>query len=402
MNFLPCNSRIPENRSQYFLSVKEIPDEIFTDLKCLNNLYFNPKYLEALEKSNKQIQFAYIVVYNGAAKAVGLCIIQIIDFLLDSFQDENTSLFEHIKCIGRKFRILPSGRPLKILTSGNTFVTGEHGMYICSEEDKKKVLKQFVMALFDFVEENQILKEEIDAFMIKDFLEESLLITNDLKQEGYYPFKVEPNMVMTLPESWNSFNDYLAAMKTKFRVKAKKALKQSAEIQIKDISLDQLDDLLPQMTELYKKVSGNAGFNLGEFNLETYKTLKENLKERYILKGYWLEEKLLGFMSGIINEGSLDAHFVGINYEVNRQYAVYQRMLYDYVDLGIQNKVKHINFGRTASEIKSSIGAVPQEMTIYLRHRKRLPNKLLRLFLNRIKPTEFQQKFPFKELNEEG
>ena len=71
-------------------------------------------------------------------------------------------------------------------------------------------------------------------------------------------------------------------------------------------------------------------------------------------------------------------------------------MLYDYVTIAIENKMDFINFGRTASEIKSSIGAVPQELTIYLRHKKNIPNKLFSLFLNKIKPTSFSQKFPFK------
>ena len=98
----------------------------------------------------------------------------------------------------------------------------------------------------------------------------------------------------------------------------------------------------------------------------------------------------------MINKNSLDAHFVGIDYEYNREYAVYQRMLYDYVTIGIEKKLDFINFGRTASEIKSSIGAIPQDLTIYLRHKKSIPNKLFRLFLNKIEPKSFNQKFPFK------
>ena len=71
-------------------------------------------------------------------------------------------------------------------------------------------------------------------------------------------------------------------------------------------------------------------------------------------------------------------------------------MLYDYINLAIQKGVKTINFGRTASEIKSSVGAIPQDLTIYVRHKRSIPNKLLSLFLKRIAPTPFHQKFPFK------
>ena len=73
-------------------------------------------------------------------------------------------------------------------------------------------------------------------------------------------------------------------------------------------------------------------------------------------------------------------------------------MLYDYIEIAISKKLKTINFGRTASEIKSSVGAFPQDLTMYLRHKKTITNKILKVFLQRVQPTPFQQKFPFKNI----
>ena len=101
-------------------------------------------------------------------------------------------------------------------------------------------------------------------------------------------------------------------------------------------------------------------------------------------------------MSGVINNDSLDAHFVGIDYNLNREFAIYQRMLYDYIKVAIDNNLKTLNFGRTASEIKSSVGAEPQDLTIYLRHKKSITNKIIKLFLRRVEPTPFRQNLPFK------
>jgi predicted N-acyltransferase len=204
-------------------------------------------------------------------------------------------------------------------------------------------------------------------------------------------------MKLQLQENWQTFDDYLAAMKTKFRVKARKAFKQSAAIRIEEVTLKNIEQKLPKMTTLYEKVASNAGFNLVDFNLETYKDLKEKLGENYILKTFWLDDEIVGFISGIINNSSLDAHFVGIDYQLNKSHAIYQRMLYTYIEIGIKKRLKTINFGRTASEIKSSVGAVPQNLTMYLRHKKTIKNRILKLFLQRVQPTAFQQKFPFKK-----
>ncbi|CAM1359418.1 Peptidogalycan biosysnthesis/recognition [Tenacibaculum sediminilitoris] len=333
-------------------------------------------------------------MFDEEKKAIAFATIQLVDFYLDSVQNDLQSVIDWIRCMGRNLHLLSPQKPFKILTCGNTFVSGEHGIFIKSNQDKKQVVKQLAKAIVAY--EKDISREAINVFMLKDFENESLFITDALHNVGYNSFNVEPSMVLVLNNDWHTFNDYLAALKTKYRVKARKALKQSADLRIEDVTIDSLEQLLPKMTLLYKKVSNKARFNLGDFNLETYTSLKENLKDDYVIKAYWLGDKLVGFLSGIINKNSLDAHFVGIDYTVNRTYAVYQRMLYDYILLGIDNKIEIINFGRTASEIKSSVGATPQDLTIYLRHKKSIPNRILSLFLNRIQPTEFRLIKPFK------
>ncbi len=389
---LSCKKRV--SNACYFSSVDDIAEEVWQELQCEGNLYFQPKYLAALEKGNPQIQFAYVLLLDDAKKAVALATIQVIDFHLDSVQNNLQSVVEWVRCMGRRLHLLSSQKPFKILTCGNTFVSGEHGIFIKSDQDKKQIVQQLAKAIVAF--EKDISEEPIDAFMLKDFVNESLFITDTLYDVSYNSFNVDPNMVLTLGDDWDTFDDYLAVLKTKFRVKARKAIKQSAHLRIEDVQIDEIAQLLPKMTLLYKTVSNKASFNLGDFNLETYKFLKENLKENYFIRAYWLEDKLVGFLSGIMNQNSLDAHFVGIDYQYNKTYAIYQRMLYDYISLAIEQKVKMINFGRTASEIKSSVGAVPQDLTIYLRHKKSIPNRILSLFLKRIQPTEFSLKKPFK------
>ena len=382
-------------QSSFYTSIHEIPEEIWTQLNCVENTYFQPDYLRSIEESNKHLTFFYVVVHDDSGQPIALATCQVIDFYMDSLQTENQGVLHAIACFGRQLKILPKEKPLKILNCGNSFVSGEHGIFIKSSQDKRKVLRSIVKEVLRYSEEH--FDFAIDIFLMKDFLEESLPMSNELISKGYYAFNVEPNMKLQLDSNWNSFDDYLQALKTKFRVKAKKALKISAELEIRKIDADNFDTYLKPMTELYLTVASNASFNLGEFNLKTYKGLKQRLGNDYILQSYWYQNKMVGFLSGVINQNQLDAHFVGIDYKLNRSLGIYQRMLYDYIDTAIKNKLNIVNFGRTASEIKSSVGAVPEHLTIYIRHKKSITNKFLKLFLLRIQPTEFNQKFPFKK-----
>lgn len=387
------------NTALFFSSIDEISNEIWTQLECENNLYFHRDFLKSIEINHSEINFYYIVLVDNSNKPIALASIQIVDFYLDTVKTNFEDFIRKIKNLLRKLHILPNKKALKLLISGNTFVSGEHGIFITHSQDKKQVIKNLAKAILHFVNSNNSIN--IDAFLLKDFVNESLFITDELKNYNYHPFSVEPNMILEINEDWISFEDYLNAIKTKFRVKAKKALQLSKDIIIKEVNDHNIENKLPQMTALYKKVVNNADFNLSHFNLESYKTLKSAFGEKYILKTYELDGKIVGFMSGMINQNSLDAHFVGLDYSLNRQYAIYQRMLYDYIQIAIAKKLKTLNFGRTASEIKSSVGAKPQDLTMYLRHKKGITNKIVKLFLQYIQPSPFRQHFPFKNIKNE-
>ena len=378
-----------------FNSVADIPTIVWKELNCAHNLYFSSNYLEALEKHNSHLSFYYIVLKNENEKAIALANVQIINFQLEGIEKDTSSIFKKITSIGRRLTIIPKEKPLKIINCGNTFVSGEHGIFIKKGENKRLILRKISKGILHHTE-NSNQKNPIDIFMMKDFRTESLPITKELISMGYYAFNIEPNLILKINPKWRNFEDYLTALKTKFRVKAKKAMKLSNDLVTKEISVLNFDEHLLKMTELYKKVVTKAAFNLGEFNLQTYKSLKAKLGHSYILKSYWIDDKMVGFMSGMINKNHLDAHFVGIDYELNKQYAIYQRMLYDYIKTAIDHKIEVLNFGRTASEIKSSVGAEPQDLTVYIRHKKSIRNKFLKLFLLKIQPSEFNQKFPFK------
>ena len=390
MDLYPNNSQV-----SVFNKISEIPSVVWDELNCSQNLYFSSNYLNALEKNNSHLSYFYLILKNKNEKAIAFANVQIIEFKLDTLERDSSNLFKKITSIGRKLSIFPKEKPLKIIICGNSFVSGEHGIFIKKGENKRLILRKISKGILHYTEySNQ--ENPVDIFMMKDFIVDSLSVTKELLSLGYYAFNIEPNMTLKISPKWQNFDNYLAALKTKFRVKAKKAIKLSNNLVTKDITVLNFEEHLLKMTELYKKVVTKAAFNLGEFKLQTYKSLKTKLGDSYILKSYWIEDKMVGFMSGMINKKNLEAHFVGLDYEFNKQYAIYQRMLYDYIKIAIDNKIELLNFGRTASEIKSSVGAIPQDLTVYIRHKKSIRNKILKLFLLKIQPTEFNQKFPFK------
>ena len=387
----------PTSNALFFSDINKIPAKIWQELS-VTNIYLEHSYLNALQKNHSEIGFYYIVLKDNKEQAIALATIQILDLYIDTIKDNYQTIVKNIKKFGKKLHLLKNEEKLTFLLCGNPFISGEYGIKINPNENKKEVVNQLVEAISVLVGSTTILKKSVDVFLLKDFLNESLSITNRVEKYNYHPFSVEPNMVLTLNENWETFEDYLIAMKTKFRVKAKRALTLSKPLEITKVTQENFSSQIKSINQLYATVADNSSFNLVNFNTQTYQDFINNFNENYLLQTYWLADKMVGFISGLINGNSLDAHFVGIDYEFNKEYAIYQKMLYDYVAIGINHKLKVINFGRTASEIKSSVGAVPEELTMYVRHKKTIPNRLLKLFLQKIEPVAFTPKKPFKQI----
>jgi hypothetical protein len=72
-------------------------------------------------------------------------------------------------------------------------------------------------------------------------------------------------------------------------------------------------------------------------------------------------------------------------------------MLYDMIAFGIEQKVEKLHFGRTAPEIKSTVGAAPSPMYGYVKHFNPLFNYfMVRTFTARLKPKQYIIREPFK------
>ena len=228
----------------FYNAIEEIPQPTWDALDCTNHIYFHPDYFISLEKNNPQIQFLYLVLKDDSQKPIAFASIQIIDFLIDSIRNDLELLIRKVKNIARKLRVFPAKKPIKILVCGNVFVSGEHGIFIQQQQDKKEVLKVITKTIVNHVNLSASLKNDVSIFLLKDFEDASLNITGALKEVNYYSFKAEPNMQLKIDESWQNFDDYLASMKTKFRVKARKAFKQSVALSVEKVTLKNIEHQL--------------------------------------------------------------------------------------------------------------------------------------------------------------
>ncbi len=374
-------------KSEIFTTVDAIPKRYWDSVNCCTNIYYSPEFLRAFELANTDIEFNYIFILKNN-EAVAFANTQIVTIGIKTIT-KNISMSNKIRRIVNN---MFCNNHIKVLFCGNVFLSGEYGTFLKDGEPKVETFN----AIAEGVKRLSKNTKKLSAIFIKDFEYESLPITNQLESFDYTAMEVEPNMIISLKPEWLSFDDYKNALKSKYRVKANKADSKSKLLEAKFFDEKDIEIHKHQLQELYQNTISNADFNAQILNLDTYINLKKAFKDAFIVKGYFLENKLVGFLSAMKNDTHLDAHFIGIDYSKNKEFAIYPRILNDYVRLGIETKSNQINLGRTASEIKSTLGAEPKALTCYCKHKRYLPNQVLKPFIKNVHIKSFKQHSVFK------
>ena len=361
---------------------------VFEEINTNGNIYFSKSFLKAFEVSNPQIEFKYISISDSQKKTSALVLIQVISLNVEG-------MLKNIKVaplLRKALSFLFCNEHIKIMFCGNVFLSGEHGIISVDNNSKNNIYNEIGTAI-DSVAANT---KSMHAIFIKDFKLASLTYTRQFLNFGYSEIKVEPNMIIKLKPEWKSFEDYKDILKSKYRIKANKADSVSSTLETRIFSEQDFVTYKYELQTLYQNTIDKASFNAQVLNLNTYSHLSTFLKNDFIVKGYFLKNRLVGFLTALVNDNKLDAHFIGLDYDLNKSHSIYPRILNDYIRIGIEKQVSSINLGRTASEIKTTIGANPLDLSCYIKHKNRFFNMLIKPFFKRIKVKEFKQHSPFK------
>ncbi|HUH28996.1 GNAT family N-acetyltransferase [Gelidibacter sp.] len=376
-------------------SISEIPSE--WNVLVAHDLFLKTTYLEALENAAPTtISLYYIGVFNDDI-LVGMAIIQRVKlYAKDMFRKASSSKLLSILKDGLT-RILRGN----ILVLGNLTHTGQHGMYFNPELISQDL---FLQTIFEAIDDLRtfIGKENykaIRAILFKDYFKEDTIHKSSslLEKYGLYPMDAQPNMILDIRPHWHHMDDYFKDLNKKYKTRYKRAKKKLGNITSKELTEKEIFDASQHLHQLYKNVSNNASFNTFDLPEHHFYTFKQQLKEKFRIFGYYLNDQLIGFYTLILNNDTLETYFLG--YEEANQYdnQLYLNMLYDMMGFGISHRFKSIVYARTAMEIKSSVGAQPQPMSMYFKHTNVFLNALYQPIF-KLMDTEqrWEERHPFK------
>tara|TARA_R110002050_G_scaffold54303_4_gene122957 strand:+ start:49849 stop:51003 length:1155 start_codon:yes stop_codon:yes gene_type:complete len=376
-------------------SHKDLPEfwKHFTE----HDIFLQPNYFAALEEASpKNIQFFYVGVFNNDT-LVGVAVVQRVQlYLNDMFRKTEVSCFkEAVKSAVSK---IVRGN---ILVVGNLMHTGQHGVFYqtnsMSQIEYLDVVFEALSTLKIRIKKTQ--KKTIRAIMLKDFFEADAIHLNKdffLSHKLHHVY-VQPNMMMRVKPNWLKMEEYVASLNKKYKSRYKRAKKKLGAITCRELDLKAIETHSEILHQLYLNVSNNAKFNTFVLPQNHFYNLKLQLKQSFKVFGYYLDDELIGFYTLILNNDDLETYFLG--YDTIHQYPnqLYLNMLYDMIKFAIENKFSNIVYARTAMEIKSSVGAKPEAMSIYMKHTNGFINAILKQIFKLMHPKQdWEERHPFK------
>jgi hypothetical protein len=356
------------------------------------NIYLTVPYLESvLSSRTKDINFFYVIIYDDRKAPIVAGVFQLMPFM---YKKSTLSLNFYKHLVQEKNS--DHDLTLNILCCGNMFSTGENGFLWRTEACTKTEACELMVEASEQIKNDSDIKKRFSLVLFKEFWPQSTDYEDIFKSYNFKSFTIDVNMVLTIHPSWKNRNDYLLSMKTKFRTKAKSAFKKSNDLHIQSLSSDDILRHQDRINELFNNVLSRSKYSYGITYPSAFVAIKRALGDTFSFRAVFKKDLLIGFSTGFVQNNTFEANYVGLDYTYNFDYAVYERLLYDYVDQAIACEANELQLGRTSELIKSALGAIPINMKLYAKHKAPLRHLIMSSILHFVSPSTFELRKPFK------
>lgn len=369
---------------QLFTKTAELPDN--WDQVAQSCIFLQKCYLQILEESSPENMLnTFLGIFEGE-KLMATALIQEIDLaLLPSFGERDHAIKTALRNI--LFKQFAS----KLLLVGNNMLSGQNAYTCIPDADESKVIEKLREVVEFWPKKNHLT-------IFKDFTESQIQAFQIPAFQTDFPFSSQPNMVFEIKSIWQKEEDYVADLSKKYRDQFKRCRKKGAEISTKELNYEEILQAEETIYDLYLHVAKNAPFNTFILPKKHFSSFKKHLGSDFILRGYYLENQLVGFTTVIRHGKESETYFLGYDEKIQREKMLYLNMLYDLINCGIIQGFERIILGRTALEIKSSIGAKAVRLEGLMRHRFGMIHTNLSWIFPLLEPaTTWIERHPYKD-----
>lgn len=285
----------------------------------------------------------------------------------------------------------------RVLVIGNVLTYGSHGIAIRPGMEHESDIWHGIGEAAYRVRRAEKHAGSADFVLVKDLLASEMKQSRLLHDLGFRPIETEPNMVLALSPKWQNYDDYLGALSAKYRKNIRSRVLKP--IDDAGIALEWVEDVAAvasRLQALYLAVHENAALRPVTLGVDYWAALAQSAGERVRFSVLRRGESLLGFIVTLREDADTAiGYHIGFDREIAAELPLYLRLLQRTVEDSIALGARRVSLGRTALEPKAALGAKPEGLHVWVRHRQPVLNKLMRTLLDSIHHDDAPERNPF-------
>jgi len=205
--------------------VDYLDGQVWDSVASEQSLFLRRSVLRVLEEHGPEnITPRYAMIFRGE-KPVAVLAAQVVSVTGKQLSHEKGVAREPRRTSLLRRALNPAARVAsvtlreRIIVAGNLLSWGFHGIAFAPGEDQAALWPGVAEALYR-IRRAERLTGESNFVMVKDLTEQQSGL-EALRRFSYRPMETEPNMVLPIHSSWQSYDDYLGALDAKYRRNAK-------------------------------------------------------------------------------------------------------------------------------------------------------------------------------------
>ncbi|HET8527540.1 MAG TPA: GNAT family N-acetyltransferase [Gaiellaceae bacterium] len=209
--------------------------------------------------------------------------------------------------------------------------------------------------------------EQVDMLIVQDFPDDAPW-RRAFRERGFSRIPMHPTIVVDVV--WDSFDEYLAAMRANYRRRARTVLKRSAHLTPELV--EDFSPLADELSRLWRCVFDRATEYRRELLPPAYFAAAAADDATRVLLLRRDDASIASF--AVLYDDAPVLHFFSCGFEAaaGQEEGAYFRLLYEIVRVGIEEGYEEINLGMTTAEPKYDVGGRPLPVASWMRHRSRL------------------------------
>jgi hypothetical protein len=336
-----------------------------------SSIFMDPRFIAAVESSMKQThQFWHVIVYNGSgcpAACASVCTMTI--DLADLVGPPVASIIRRIP------KGLSRFRQMRGLFCGLPGSPGEKSLGMMLTDASPRILRQLDEIICNLAEHSGM-----DLVAYKEFGNDDLPWLDALQGLGYRRICTPPMHFFNT--FFPDFEHYCAALPAHYRqsiVRSKRKLRAAGlETRILTDVSEILQLYVPEVHALYYQVVSRAKINIDTLPIEFFRQLALQLSGQLELIVISKDSKIVAIGWCLHAGSAYYALYLGLDYQVNRDFDLYFNMMYAMIDSGLRKRVSAIYLGQTATTFKARLGCYSEPLYAFVKGQGPLMSRLVR------------------------